>query len=841
MTRVLDSFFRHLRKSNEREQALLRVIFTLAIFVYLFLGFDMRGSSATDKIVLVFSGSFLFFSALFMAVTFLRRKPSERRQWLAIIADIGAVTFVMLMTEETGTLFYGIYLWVIVGNGLRYGIKPLVITHILAVLGFVTVIVFNGYWQLHGTLAAGLLLTLLLIPLYIFKLLERLNQAITRAEEASKAKSYFLANMSHEMRTPLNGIIGAGDLILQTPLNAEQKDLAKTLTNSGRILLKLIENVLDLSRIESGKLVAETVDFDLHGLVNNTMDTFSSQAEKKGLQLHTHFSPETCFLLRGDAQHLRQVIINLIGNAIKFTGEGMVELRVNTLVQDSATARLRFEVVDTGIGIPRESQQAIFNSFTQANASIARKYGGTGLGTTISKQLVQFMGGQIGLYSEEGKGSVFWFELPFEKQPESRALNKFPTLGQMRVLGVGMPGNEQAAVAGYLSDWNIRFDHAVSLAQFFSLLGQMPPGRQQSRVILCMPQLLGMNARDFAAHIWADYSPDNVSLILVDPDLDGEHEGALLKMGYSCLLRSPVDKTLLFNALHSVMSTRAVADDVVSFVEHYERHNSKKHKLHILVAEDNETNRKIISKILERAEHIVDLVENGEQALDMLENKRYDLAIMDMHMPVLAGPETIKIYRMTANGPRMPIIVLTANATIEARRECEEAGVDAFLTKPIDAYTLLDTVARLTATHNRAADPAKPANGYPAQAIAGAPLLNESTLHHLQLLGKGSDDFVDSVIRGFLSEGAQLLEGMKAALLKRDYVTFKELAHTMKGSAGNVGAEALFQICREILRLNQHDLQASADGLLNQAQVSFNATRQAMTRYLETLQREQAV
>ncbi|TAN83932.1 MAG: response regulator [Gallionella sp.] len=835
MTRMLGNFFRHLRKSNEREQALLRVIFTLAIFAHLFSGFNAHDNSAVDEVVLIFSGSFLVFSALFMVIAFRSREPSEKRQWLTIVADIGAVTFVMLMTEETGTLFYGIYLWVIVGNGLRYGIKSLTRAHVLSVLGFVAVIAFNGYWQLHGTLATGLLLTLLLIPLYIFKLLERLNQAITHAEEASKAKSYFLANMSHEMRTPLNGVIGASDLMLQTPLNAEQKDLAKTLSNSGHILLKLIENVLDFSRIESGKLVAETVDFDLHVLINNTMDMFSSQAEKKGLQLHTHFSPETCFLLRGDAQHLRQVIINLIGNAIKFTREGMVELRINTLVQNSATARLRFEVVDTGIGIPQESQQAIFNSFTQANASITRKYGGTGLGTTISKQLVQFMGGQIGLYSEEGKGSVFWFELPFEKQPESHALNKFQTLGQMRVLCAGMPDREQAAVADYLSDWGVRFDHAASLAQFFSLLGQTPPGKQQSRVILCMPQALGMNARDFAAHIRVDYPPDDVSLILIDPDFNGDSEVELLKMGYSCVLKSPVDKTLLFNALHSVMSTRAVTDDVVSFVEHYERNNLKKHKLNILVAEDNETNRKIISKILERAEHIVDLVENGEQALDMMENKRYDLAIMDMHMPVLAGPETIKIYRMTASGPRMPIIVLTANATIEARRECEEAGVDAFLTKPVDAYTLLDTVARLTATHNnKAADPAKPENGHSMPAITGAPLLNENTLHHLKLLGEGSDNFVDSVIRGFISEGEQLLEAMKAALLKREYATLKELAHTLKGSAGNVGAEALFQICREILRLSPPDLQASADCLLNKAQGSFSATRQAMVRYLET-------
>ena len=842
MTQVLENFFRQLRAKfpdygSEHEQALVRIIISLLVFIYLSYKLFSAGNPSSIRPLFNVSGLF-FFSAVLLAIAIFRSsKPSENRQFLSLVGDISAITYGMYMNGDVGSIFFGIYLWVTVGNGLRYGSKALLRAQALSVLGFVTVILFNDYWSSHITLAIGLLLTLISIPLFTFSLLERLNKAIIRAEEASKAKSYFLANMSHEMRTPLNGVIGASDLILGTPLNAEQKDLVKTLRNSGRILLKLIENVLDFSKIESGKLIAKIVDFDLHSLINNTMDMFASQAEKKGLRLHMHASPETCFLLRGDAQHLRQVIINLVGNAIKFTRTGVVELRVSTLSQNTTSARLRFEVIDTGIGIPQESQQDIFESFTQAHANISSSYGGTGLGTTISKQLVQFMGGQIGLHSEVGKGSVFWFELPFEKQPESRVLDELPTLRQIRVIGAGMPGSEQAAVANHLSSWGARFEHAESPAQLFKLLGQTASDGLHNHVVLCRPQTLGMDAREFATHIWAEYSTSNVSLILIVSDSAGNDQEELLKLGYSCLLKSPIDKTLLFNALHGALPSEAVSPEVVSFVEHYERSSHEKRRLNILVAEDNATNRKIISKILEYAGHSVDLVENGDLALDMLENKHYDLAIMDMHMPVMAGLEALKIYRMSnRTEPRMPFAILTASATVEARSECEAAGVDAFLTKPIDAHTLLDTVALLTSTVNNATDTQR---SDPMSRGTGEPpavdelLINKKTLHHLRLLGAMSDNFLDSVIHGFFLEGEQLLEAMNKALQQHEYVQFKELAHALKGSSGNLGAEALFQICREISYSNHADLQASADNLLKKARDSFNDTRQAMIRYLD--------
>lgn len=825
-------FFEQVRaKDGEHEQALLRIAFTSLIFLYLYFWTSQSQDSNFVRYELYFCIAYFVFSVGLTLHILFNPQPSKARQWGAMLTDISAVTFEMLIMYDASVVFYGIYLWVIVGNGLRYGPSLLFGSYLSSLIGFACVITFNHYWLNHTPLAAGLLLTLIFIPLYMLKLRNQLSHAVERAEEASQAKSRFLANMSHEMRTPLNGVIGISDLLMTTPLNQEQKEFMGMLKNSSHLLLKLIENVLDLSKIESGRITSEVMDFDLHDLINTTVEMFEPQATHKGLKLHARFTPESAFMLHGDSLHLRQVIINLIGNAIKFTEKGMVELRVSTVAQTVDDTRLRFEVIDTGIGIPKELQQAIFGSFFQADASIARKYGGTGLGTTISLRLVQIMGGEMGVQSEPGVGSIFWVELPFKKQQPVKVSVSPTLLEQLRVMTVGLKPHERVAVASHLSGWGVQFSHETSLAHFFSALMEQQSNRQAGLVILCAPQQLGMEAKEFCRQIQQAAASPNPSLVLLGNEVDIAREQELLKAGYACLLRTPLDKTLLFNALHSIMSPRAM-EGVISLRDYMARSGQEKQGLNILVAEDNGTNRKIISKMLEHGGHRVELAEHGEQALDMLENRRYDLMILDLNMPVMGGLEVLKIHRASVRyKPAIPVLIMTANALPEARRECEEIGVDGYLTKPVDALTLLGAIARLTSTPPVTDAPEFEPVSQPHQNDHGIVFINEGTLDHLAVLGK-QDDFLQTVVHGFISETEKILEAMRVALGSSDYDAFKELAHIVKGSSGNVGAEALHQVCREVLQLNRTELQEQAEDLLRQASAYFKSAKILLIHYL---------
>ena len=379
-------------------------------------------------------------SALIIAIA-IQPGASPTRRLIGATLDSCTITYFSYAIPEHSAPLYFLYLWIIFGHGFRFGRSYLFFTLILSFTGFGAAVFYSDFWKENSTLGVGLWIGMLLVSLYISTLVKKLTDALEyadvsqknltvalkSAEQANQAKRRFISSVSHEMRTPLNAIIGMGNLVQHTKLDEEQATMVHTINNASQMMLSLIEDVLDFSKIEAGKIIIENTEFRLRTLVHSTADIFKHQAYEKGLTFNVLIQPEAPNFLVGDPKHLRQVLVNLIGNAVKFTEAGYVSLNVLLVKESVDNAEIRFEIIDTGIGITNEAQGKIFESFIQADDSTTRRYGGTGLGTTISKQLVELMGGTIGLSSESGKGSTFWFELQLAKEKSESSDKDTPT------------------------------------------------------------------------------------------------------------------------------------------------------------------------------------------------------------------------------------------------------------------------------------------------------------------------------------------------------------------------------------------------------------------------------
>jgi two-component system sensor histidine kinase RpfC len=395
------------KRSDEYQQSVWRLIINTLTVVYVTASYDNISTIAST----VMSVYTVFAVAIFLHIRF-SPNLNKTRLTIAMLTDVLVTSIASYVTQDIGAVFIGIYLWLIIGYGFRFGRQLLIGTYIASLTGFVIASLNNPYGQTHMTSFYGLLFTLVTIPLYALALLSRLKEATFKAEAASRAKSEFLSHISHEIRTPLNGIVGACSLLEASNLDKNNATLFNVMKSSSTVLLDLVNNVLDLSKIESGKTTQYAEDFYLHNLILTTVNLFEAQASQKGITIDYEIAQDTPLKLHGNLLHTKQVLINLVGNAVKFTEQGSVKICVSASKHSDADATVRFEVKDTGIGISQESLPHIFESFTQAEESIKYKFGGTGLGTTISKKLVELMQGEIGIESEFGKGSTFWFEIP---------------------------------------------------------------------------------------------------------------------------------------------------------------------------------------------------------------------------------------------------------------------------------------------------------------------------------------------------------------------------------------------------------------------------------------------
>ena len=818
------------RPDTEHEQGILRIVIGALLILYL-----LPAASPSERTLVLYVGCAQLAAslAIFLRIAY-STHVSPARRVLAQLADVGTITAYMAICGEWAAPLFLIYMWVTLGSGFRFGARYLVSELAMSVVGFGVAIYLNAWWRANFALGIGLLVGMLAVSMYVLTLVRRLHEALARAEAANVAKRRFISVVSHEMRTPLNAIIGMADLLRDTPLSREQADMLQTLRGSSRVMLGLVEDVLDFSKIEAGKLTLEKIDFDLHALVNSTCRIVSAQAAAKGVEFVVSLMPEVPPAVRGDPHHLRQVLINLAGNAVKFTEKGSVTVHVSVQGETPSAVRLKFSIRDTGIGIAPEAQARIFDSFTQADDSTSRRFGGTGLGTTIAKQLVALMGGRIGVESAIGLGSTFWVEIELEKQPE-RADTGAGELAGARILLVGFPAAARASLEEALAGWGATPLPVETIEQGAArIVAEISLAKPYHSALLYSPgEDLGL-AQRFRRAV-PDPAPGAVLAVPSEADVRRFH---VLSSGFAALLELPFDKRQLFNVLHSVSAGEQVHEGVVRLRDYAQRGGATR-KLHVLVADDNATNREVLGKILERAGHGVTLANDGEQALDAIDRGGHDLVILDRNMPGMSGIDVLQAMRLTMRArERLPVIMLSADVTPEAKREAFEAGADAYLSKPIEALRLLDEIQTLAGAKPEAARKAEPLAPVRESAPAAPAVVNMETLAHLEELGN-SLAFLEKLVRVFLADNTALVERTERALAARDYHEFRSLVHAMKGSSASMGTDRLTRTCGSLGRLSDADLRLQAPALQRALAEELAAARSELERYLQ--ERRQAV
>jgi two-component system, sensor histidine kinase RpfC len=662
------------RPDTEHEQAMVRIAISMVVLLYLSLVATFGEPSQSAQQGFLILSLCLFFSVIILAAIALNPAVSVFRRVVSMLFDMGMISYLLAYYGETMAPLYIVYLWVSSGYGLRYGNRYLAASTTLAALGFLPVLFYNDYWQANRTIGWGLWIGLIVLPIYIASLLAKLSRALHAAEAANQAKSRFIANMSHEIRTPINGVIGMLDLLGATPLQEQQQSLIHGAQSSTATLLHLLEDVLDISKIEAGRITLQRNSFDLHDLINGVVGMFGYGASDKGLTLLRRIDPTCPYRLVGDELHLRQILMNMVSNAVKFTDQGRVEVRVSADRIELDQVVLRFVVSDTGIGISEEAQAYIFEAFRQEDERLTRRYEGTGLGMSIAKQLSELMGGELSVASRVGEGSAFTLLLPCERQSAATVFAPLQLPSGVRVIS-----RDRLLIAqlrDWLDEWGVQCTVDLGVT-----------ATMKERVVIFDESVVPN-----PEHILTDYPSLAYSdLVLLTRKPSRVFDATAF--GYATVLQLPLDAERFYTVMHSFQATTfdtggAVASAIKS-------QNMASQGSHILVADDNRINQQVTRRVLERAGHCITVVDDGESALDALQAESFDLAIVDMMMPGRGGLDVISEYRALKGGRNdVPFIVLTANVSEEARAMCEVLSVK-YLSKPLHGDTLQTEVQEL--------------------------------------------------------------------------------------------------------------------------------------------------
>ena len=791
------TYLKRLRGDLSPEQEILRnrlVMGSVSGFGCYFFAFD----------AVIFSAFFAYLS--FNACLYAMQKRDlwkpEERWFAAIILDVLMAFAVMLREPEHMSIFYPLVLWMILGNGFRYGVKWLFVAASLSAVTFGIVVMTTAYWQQNFSLGMALALALVVIPAYCSTLIRKISHAKEQAEMASKAKSYFLASVSHELRTPLNAIIGYGNHLRQSDMPRGQKEMVEASVLAGEHLLNLIEQLIEVAKTGTGSAQIKTSSFRPTELISEIRHIMQAPVEDKGLFFYLQAEPLSDRMIDGPTDVLRNILLNLVGNAVKFTEAGNISIS-SGFCTHKGEEHIWFEVSDTGIGIAETAIERIFQPFQQADDTVLNRFGGTGLGLAICKQLVEQVNGRILAESKLGQGSKFRIEVPvtsLEQLPDDANASA----DVVNIISFGdLP---PTLLASAQSQENVMLRH-IRCASGCDLV-QALHGIELDKYQIALISEEMAKTLDPDDAIWGIFAESAIAPVLVSQGGEIEVGEIALRAAFASILPPSAN----FAELRSAIRIGC------SFSKHQKSHVNEEVRAEplyfsrkILVADDNRTNRNVLGAILGAVGHVVTMVTDGDEALDALENGEFDVLLLDINMPRLNGIDTCTMWRQIEGGRRhLPIVGVTADATAETEQRCKIAGMDLRITKPVDAKLLLSTIERLCGTAtledtavNSATDPLDVVVPIVRPQSSMTTAIDHAQFQYLQSIG--DDEFVHGMVEGFLQDAEETLAPLQQAVNQRKVQDFRFYAHAIKSSCNNMGAKNLAELCGHLEKITEAD------------------------------------